>query len=287
MDHPILHYFVSLTIFTLMFSLGVNHSFEQLTSLWSRPGLLLRSLVAVVFLVPMVVALLLRVFDLPPAVATGLAVLAAAPGAPLTYKRSQMAGGDPTYTASLQLTLALLAVGITPLILAVFSSLFGLVIKGVTLFEVARQVAQVTFLPVIIGLSLQQFAPRLAEVLRKPVSMLANILFILLLLTLVLLIALVPKLRALLHVGGQLAVAILLMVVASLAVGHLLGGPRRDQRSALATACIARNVGLALFIAELSENGQHLIPTILTYMILGGLLAVPYAVWSKRQLTLK
>jgi BASS family bile acid:Na+ symporter len=287
MDHPILLYFVSLTIFTLMFALGVNHSFEQLTSLWRRPGLLLRSLLAVVFLVPMVVVLLLWVFDLPPAVATGLAVLAAAPGAPLTYKRSQMAGGDPTYTASLQLTLALLAVGITPLILAVFSSLFGLVIKGVTLFEVARQVAQVTFLPVIIGLSLQQFAPRLAEVLRKPVSMLANILFILLLLILVILLTFVPEMRALINVGGQLAMTILFMVVISLTIGHLLGGPRRDQRSALATACIARNVGLALFIAELSDYGQHFIPTILTYMILGGLLAVPYAVWSKRQLTLR
>jgi bile acid:Na+ symporter, BASS family len=155
------------------------------------------------------------------------------------------------------------------------------------LFQVARQVAQVTFLPVIIGLSLQQFAPGFAEVLRKPVSMLANILFILLLLILVLLLAFVPELRALLNVGGQLAGGHLLMVVVSLTIGHLLGGPRRDQRSALATACIARNVGLALFIAELSDYGQHLIPTILTYMILGGLLAVPYAVWSKRQLTLK
>jgi bile acid:Na+ symporter, BASS family len=287
MDNPILHYFVSLTIFTLMFALGVNHSFEELTSLWRRPGLLLRSLVAVVFLVPMVVVLLLWVFDLPPAPATGLAVLAAAPGAPLTYKRSQMAGGDPAYTASLQLTLALLAVGITPLILAMFYALFGLVIEGVTLFQVARQVAQVTFLPVIIGLSLQQLAPGLAAVLRRPMSIMANILFILLIVILVLLLAFVPEFRALLNVGGQLAVVIVLMVLISLTIGHLLGGPRRDQRSALATACIARNVGLALFIAELSDYGQHLIPTILTYMILGGLLAVPYAVWSKRQLTLQ
>jgi BASS family bile acid:Na+ symporter len=287
MDNPILLYFVSLTIFTLMLALGVNHSFEQLTSLWRRPGLLLRSLLAVVFLVPMVVLLLLWVFDLPPAVATGLAVLAAAPGAPLTYKRSQMAGGEPTYTASLQLTLALLAVGITPAILALFRALFELLIGGVTLFQVARQVAQVTFLPVMIGLSLQQFAPRLAAVLRKPVRMLANILFILLLLMLVLLLALVPELRAMLNVGGLPTVAILLMVVVSLTIGHLLGGPRRDQRSTLATACIARNVGLALFIAGLSDYGQHFIPTLLTYMILGGLLAVPYAVWSKRQLTLK
>ena len=287
MEHPILLYFVSLTIFTLMLALGVNHSFEQLTSLWRRPGLLFRSLLAVVFLVPLVVVLLLWVFHLPPAVATGLAVLAAAPGAPLTYKRAQMAGGDPTYTASLQLTLALLAVGITPLILALFYSLFELVIEGVTLFQIARQVAQVTFLPVIIGLSIQHFVPRLAEVLRKPVSMLANILFILLLLMLALLLILVPELRAMLNVGGLAMVAILLMVVFSLAIGHLLGGPRRDQRSALATACIARNIGLALFIAELSDYGQHFIPTLLTYMILGGLLAVPYAVWSKRQLTLE
>ena len=158
MDNPILFNFVSLTIFSLMLAIGVNHSFQELTSLWRRPELLLRSLLAVVVLVPVVVVLLLWVFDLPPAVATGLAVLAAAPGAPLTTKRSEMAGGDPTYSASLQLTLALLAVVITPLILAMFYSLFEFVTKRVAPLEVARQVAQVTFMPVIIGLFLQQFA---------------------------------------------------------------------------------------------------------------------------------
>ena len=90
-----------------------------------------------------------------------------------------------------------------------------------------------------------------------------------------------------LNVGWLAMLAILFMVLFSLTIGHLLGGPGRDQRSALATACIARNVGLALFLAELSDYGQHFIPTLLAYMILGGLLAVPYAVWSKRQLTSK
>ena len=104
---------------------------------------------------------------------------------------------------------------------------------------------------------------------------------------LVLLLALVPELRGMLNVGWVPMLAIVLIVLVSLTIGHLLGGPRRDQRSALATACIARNVGLALFLAELSDYGQHFIPTILAYMILGGLLAVPYAVWSKRQLTSK
>jgi hypothetical protein len=40
------------------------------------------------------VVVLLWVFSLPPAVATGLAAPAAAPGAPVTYKRAEAAGGD-------------------------------------------------------------------------------------------------------------------------------------------------------------------------------------------------
>jgi len=284
MDNPILLMFVTVTIFSLMLAMGVSHSFEQLTSLWRRPELLLRSLLAVIVLVPLVMGLLLWMFNLSPAVATGLAVLAAAPGAPLTYKRSQMAGGDPTYTASLQLTLALLAVVITPLMLAILSALFELPGLRLTSFEVARQVAQVTFLPVIIGLLIQRFAPRLADVIGKPLRMLANILFIVLFVVLIILLVLSPDLRLMLNLGGLPSVVIIIMVGSSMAIGHLLGGPSRELRSVLAIASVARNVGLALFIAELSDYGQNFIPTLLTYMVLGALLAVPYSVWSKRQI---
>jgi len=285
MDNPFLLMFVTVTIFSLMLAMGVSHSFQQLTSLWRRPELLLRSLLAVIVLVPAVVGLILWVFELPLAVATGLAVLAAAPGAPLTYKRSQMAGGDPTYTASLQLTLALLAVVVTPLILVIFCTLFELGAGRVGPFAVARQVAEVTFLPVITGLLIQHFAPRLADVIGKPLRILANILFIVLFSAVIILLVLSPDLRMTLNLGGLPTGAIIIMVGISLAIGHLLGGPSREQRSVLAIASIARNVGLALFIAELSDYGQNFIPTLLTYMIFGALLAVPYSVWSKRQMS--
>lgn len=284
MDNPIILHFVTLTIFSLMLAIGVNHSFEQLTSLWRRPALLLRSLFAVIVLVPLAVGLLLWIFDLPTAVATGLAVLAAAPGAPLTTKRSQMAGGDPTYTASLQLTLAMLAVVIAPLILAVFYALFELATERVTPFKVALQVGEVTFLPVIIGLLIQHFAPKIAKVISKPVQVIANVLFILLLILMVVMLVIAPDFRSMLNLGGGAIAAILIMVTVGIIIGHLLGGSSRQQRSALAIACIARNIGLALYIAGLCDYGQQFIPTLLTYMILGALLAVPYAVWNKRQM---
>ena len=276
--------FTSLTVFALMLTIGVNQSLEQLTSLWHQREVLLRSFLAVIVLVPAVVVVLLWVFDLPPAVATGLAVLAAAPGAPLTTKRSQMAKADITYITSLQLTLALLAVVVTPLTLAIFYALFELTIERVTPLEVASQIARVAFLPVIIGLLLQRFAPRLVAVIGKPLNVLANILFLLLVVALIVVLAMVPELRAKLLLGGPAIVAILIMAAAALIIGHLLGGPHREQRAGLAVASIARNIGLALFIVGLSD-AQQVIPTLVAYMLLGSAAAIPYSVWIKRQMT--
>ncbi len=284
MGNPILLILVTVTIFSLMLSIGVSHSFQELTFLWRRPRLLLRSLLAVIVLVPASVGLLLWVFELPGAVATGIAILASAPGAPLTYKRSQMAGGDPVYTASLQLTLALMAVMITPLILSIFGALFELDAVWVSPFKVARQVAVVTFLPVIAGLLVQGFAPKIANVILKPVRMLSNILFVALVAILIMAPVFSPEIGMALHADGRPAVVIGIMALISLAIGHLLGGPFPRYRSSLAISCIARNVGLALYISGLSDEGQSLIATILTYMLLGALLAAPYSVWRKWQI---
>jgi BASS family bile acid:Na+ symporter len=154
----------------------------------------------------------------------------------------------------------------------------------VTPFEVARQVGQVTFLPVIIGLLIQHFWPGIAGRIARPVQVIANGLFILLFFLVIVLLVVAPDLRAMLWLGGLPTVVITIMVGTSLAIGHLLSGPPQERRSVLAIASIARNVGLALFIANLSDYGQLFIPTLLTYMLLGALLAVPYSVWSKRQM---
>ena len=284
MNNPFFQYFVAVTVFSLMFAKGINSSVQELTSLWRQPALLLSSLLAVVVLVPLVVFVLLWLLDLPPAVATGLAILAAAPGAPMMTKRTEAAGGERTYAVSLQLTLALLAVIVTPLTLAVFYARFELLTERVSPFDVALQVGWVTFLPVIIGLLIGRYLPTIAERIGKPSRAFANIAFVLFMLAVVGLLVFSPELRAMLGIGTWPIAAIVIMVAAALAIGHFLGGPRQESRAVLAVACIARNAGLAFFIAGLSDQGQQAMPTLLTYVILGAVLAIPYAVWSKRQL---
>jgi BASS family bile acid:Na+ symporter len=74
------------------------------------------------------------------------------------------------------------------------------------------------------------------------------------------------------------------MVAVSLAIGHILGGPNLDERAELAVTSIARNIGLALFITALSGVEKDIIPTLLSYMVLGAIVAIPYSLWSKRRL---
>lgn len=278
MDNPLFLILVKLAIFTLMLALGVNLSLDKGFRAWRRPGPLLRGLLAVVVLVPIAVMLLLLVFDLPPAVATGLALLAAAPGAPLTTKRAQMAGANLPYTWTLQLTLAALAVGITPLTLKIFYALFELETETVSPLEVARQVAVVQLLPVSLGILLRRFASTVADWIGKPLILLANVLFLLLVVLLV-----VPSIHILIHFGLLPTLAIVCTAAIALAIGHLVGGPATDQRAALATASIARNIGLALFVASLSHTEELLAPTLVSYMVLGSLVAMPYALWIRRR----
>ena len=277
MDNPLFHDFVKLTIFTLMLGIGVSMSFRELIGLWRRPLDLVRSLLAVVVFVPLVVVLLLLVFDLPREVATGLAVLAAAPGAPLTSQRARMAAGSIPYTASLQLTLALLAVVIAPLTLGIFYALFDLATEAVHPLAVASQVARVQLLPVGIGLAIQHFVPGASKRLAKPLVVIGTVLFLVLVLTLV-----VPSVRIVSNIGILPIVAIVLMAAAALAIGHLLGGADLHERSAVAISSVARNVGLALFIATLSGAEKALAPTLVSYMALGSLVAIPYAIRAKR-----
>ena len=271
--------FVSVVIFSLMLSVGLNLSVRDLLYVWQRPAVLGRALLAIVILFPLMTFVLLRFLALPAAVATGFAALAAAPGPPLLVKRSEMAGARSAFGASLMLTLGALAVVVTPVTLAVFYRFFELETETVGVLSVAGQVAMVQLLPIGLGLMLQRVLPVVADRIKKPVHQLSNILFVLMVV-----VALAPGLYIVFQVGWVTILVAALMSVGGLAIGHLLGPPNQYERAAVAVGGIARNVGLAIFIVTLGGVQEQVAPTILAYMVVGFLFGMPYAQWSKKQL---
>ena len=270
---------VKTTIFSLILAMGINLSLTKMLSFWRKPALLCRALLAVVVFVPLLVILLLKVFNLPQEVMAGLAFLAVSPGAPLMTRRLRKAGASFQDSASLQLTLALLAVFVTPITLNILMTIFGHLSVKVTILEVARQVTMVQFLPVCLALLMQKFAPKLATKIAQPLTVIANGLFLVLIV-----LACIVAFPLFLKVQGLSLIAIAIMVIVSLGIGHSLGGPDDDKRSMLAISCIARNIGLALFIAILNDIHQQVIPTLVAYTILGSVLGMVYSVWNKRKL---
>nr|WP_275332100.1 DUF202 domain-containing protein [Nodosilinea sp. TSF1-S3]MDF0366064.1 DUF202 domain-containing protein [Nodosilinea sp. TSF1-S3] len=272
----------ALTIFILMLTLGVQTAPSSLTILWQQPGLLGRSLLATLVLFPIGAAVIGYLVlsgggQGMGRVALGLGVLAAAPGAPLLSRRAAMAGSNPDIAISLQVTLALLAIVTTPLTLLVLTHLFAPIDASTNYLAIAKQVFLAQFLPLGLGLAIRRFSGEQAANIGQLLSTIASTLFaVLLVFALGISIVVLPT------IAWRGLVAIPLIVAFGLACGHSLGGPEIGVRSAIATGTIARNAGMALFL--LAANGAgNAIPTVIAYVVIGALTALPYNVWAKRQ----
>jgi len=275
--------FAAIVVFAQMFMVGQHQAKNSPLDIFHRLRPLWRSLAPVLLLFPLVTFGVIVLLRPPPQVCLGLAILAASPGAPITTRRAMAAQADMSYVSTLQLTLALLAMVFSPITLVVFDLALDLGSPSITPGTVAGQVGVVTFLPAALGYLLSRLAPDFCRRYETIFSRAANALFVSLLVVVLLALIFVAELRVLLLIGWSGGLAVVLMAVLAIAFGHALGGTRADRRSGLAIATVARNLGLALYIADLSPASTAAIPTIMSYALAGFLLAFPYANWIKRQ----
>ena len=280
LDSKVIQNLIALNIFIIMLTMGVKIPFADLVSLKNHPRFLGKSLLSVLVIFPLIVALVLSFFNPGTNVAIALIVLAASPAPPLLTKRTIMSGGNVRFAASLQVILSLLAVIVTPLILYLFSFIFSTNHETIDSLLVAKQVATVQLLPLSLGLLIRKLSADLGEEIGDLLLNVANTLFLF-----VLIFSLGISLNLVPSVGWKTIVDIALIVMAGLIVGHLLGGVDEniESRSTLATATIARNVGLALYIAVIN-GATKAIPGIAAYAVLGAIFALPYNIWIKNKI---
>ena len=280
LDTPLMRNLAVFTVFTIMLSVGLSLPWQAVFSLWRQSGLLMRSLLATVVLPPLVIGLILWVLPLSANFAYTLVLFAACPAPPLLTKRASAAGAQLEFVASLQVTLALLAIGVTPLTIYVFGLLFleSQTVPFPTL--VAKQVALAQFLPLVLGLGLRSVFADVATELNILVKTVANTLFILLAIA-----GLIISVNVLPTFGWTPFAVTVGLSGAGLAIGHFLG--RREPpevQSGLSIAVIARNLGLILFI-DAANQKVELIPYCLGIFVVGFMVGAPYSVWMKRRMT--
>jgi BASS family bile acid:Na+ symporter len=258
------------TVFCVMLGIGLGVAPGDLRSAWRAPGPLVRGLFCVLVAVPAVALVIVRSLGLPVAVQAGILLMAIAPGAPVALRRSVAASGYGAFAPALQISVTLLAVISMPLAIAGINETYGANIT-VEPLDVMQQIFVAQLIPIGLGIGCRGFAPRCAIRIETNVTRIGTVL-----LMLTLILGIFNLGEATLRAGGPGIVACVATTLAALAAGHLLGGPQRETRAAVAIISAARNPGLALLVATFNKAEPRVIATILAYLVVSILLVTAY-----------
>jgi predicted Na+-dependent transporter len=274
---------VGLTLFTIMFALGLGLQLDAIAQLRHRPALVIRVLIGSCVLVPLVALGLMRLglrFGVPQRARCGVALRAACPSAPLTLRKAGKTGGDRQLAALLQACAAAAAIVSIPLLADLFRASFGIDGWDIAPREVALQVGKAQVLPLLAGLLLRHWKPEWVARLEGPLDKLAN--GLLLLLIVVVLIKAGPLLVPFVASNWLALGFMAVMVAAALAIGYLMAGPEPRERTPVALVTSMRNPGLALLFATTYGTGMPgLKLAVLAYLLVTVLLSIPFLRWQK------
>jgi BASS family bile acid:Na+ symporter len=229
--------------------------------------------------VPLVAVLLVLWLRPPFIVSLAMLLMTVAPVPPFLPGKQLKLGGHTPYVYGLLMASAFLSIVIVPLSVEILGRIFGRQ-AGISPLAVAQTVLLTVLIPVIVGVLIRRLAPDFAERLAPGLAKAAGI--VLLVALIPVLIKMLPGAVALIGNGHVLIIAV--VIVAALAIGHLLGGPDPDDRTALALACGSRHPGVALAIANVNFADQQAGGAIVLFIIVSAIVSIPYKKWRARHL---
>jgi BASS family bile acid:Na+ symporter len=220
---------------------------------------------------PAVAWLIILALPLSAGHAAGLMLTSLAPIAPFLPLAASRARGDMTFTAAYILLGTVLTVVLMPV-------MAPMLIKGLTLstWPLARPLIILVLLPLLIGIAIRFYKPKMAAVLFKPVKRTGGI-FLLLCLATTLWIYGKDMLST---VGSFATLAWVVFMVVMAVVPYLIGpGLKQNQRSVMAIGQSSRNIS-AGFVAFYGITGPPdgmflMVLLVVPIHVLIGLLAVP------------
>jgi|SoiMethySBSTD1v2_1073268.scaffolds.fasta_scaffold102936_3 BASS family bile acid:Na+ symporter len=268
---------LQVSIIGTVFSFGLNTTHADFRYLFGRPGLLFRSLLAVLVITPLMAIVLVQVFEFQRAAEIALVALAISPLPPLLPSKESKVVGNTSYGVALMALLALLAIVTVPLSVKVLEQVVGRPLNVPTA-AIARMVSVAVLLPLLVGMAVRTLRPAVAERIEPVITLVAKILLIL---GAVALFA--GMWRAILGaIGGGAVAAMLVFVVLALAIGDLLGQPEREHSIVLALSAASHHPAIALSIASANAPNEHFAGTILLYLLVNLVVGGLYIAWQHR-----
>ena len=271
---------IKISVLLIVFGIGLEASWKNAFYLFNKPGLLLRSLIAMNVVLPLFVAAMVAVFPFHRAVGIALVTLAVSPIPPILPKKQYKVGGDTSFVIGLLVAVSLFSIVVTPGTVEILGWAFAKE-AYVSPLLIAKLVLLTVLVPLGIGLLVCALAPGAAAKIVKPISLLGMLMLVAGVLPV--LFKAWPAVVSL--VGDGTIWAIVGFVLVGLAAGHLLGGPNPGDRSTLALSAAIRHPGVAMAVAAavFPEQKKHIMAAILLYLLVSAVVALPYLSWCRKR----
>jgi bile acid:Na+ symporter, BASS family len=276
--------FLPIALGVIMLGLGLSLRLEDFKRVIVYPKAVAIGLGCQMLVLPAVCLGIAELFDLPPALAVGLMLLAASPGGATANLFSHLAKGDVALNITLTAVNSVLSLVTLPLIIGFSMNHFLGQDQQIPMqFGKVLSVVAIVLVPVTIGMLVRANKPGVADRLDKPVRIVSAVFLVLVI------AAAIFKERAQLgHYFQQVGLAALTFNLASLMVGYfvpLLFRVERKQAIAIGMEIGIHNGTLAIAIAfnVLGSSEMSVPPAI--YSLIMFFTAAAFGVFVSKRVT--
>jgi bile acid:Na+ symporter, BASS family len=276
-------YLMPMAIAIIMVGLGLSLTPVDFKRIFEYPKAVIIGLLTQMLFLPAICLLIADFFQLEPALAVGLMLLAAAPGGPSANLYSHMAGGDVALNVSLTALNSVLSIfsiaWIVNMSLAYFMQAEAYVPMQ---FEKVVEVCAMIITPISLGMWIRHRFPDFAHRMENKVKLVSGVF-----LALLIILAGLKEIDHLMHDIKSVGLAALSFNLACLFVGYFL--PRLFHLPPKQAVAISMEVGihngsLAIYIAlSILNNGAMTIPAVV-YSLIMFITAAIFAFWSQKKL---
>ena len=144
----------------IMLGLGLGLKIEDFTRILKTPKDFSVGFFSQLIILPLVAYLLIIILKVPPEIAIGVMIIAAAPGGVTSNILTKFANGDVALSISLTAVISLISIITVPLIIFTSADLFGItnISQNISMTGIALKMFLVVTVPVILGMIIRKFA---------------------------------------------------------------------------------------------------------------------------------
>jgi len=247
-------------LITVMVAIGLRATANDILATLQDRKLVAKILLANIVLIPILGLAVVRVFDLSTDTAVAVLFLACAPGGFIAIQFTTKVEDKVSFAAAVLFLLSIVAVVFTPVMAGVIVP--REMLKTLPYLRVIGFMVVFLLLPLVAGFAVRHARPPLADALYKPLNLVSTVSFIA-----AVFLSMAIKKEAARTIGGAGIAAMLTLILGSMVIGWLLGGPKKAERKVLANSASMRNVALCMLIALTSFPQRNVDEAILAYVL--------------------